>query len=96
MTIAEVYSQFLEPEIKSIVISQCVGCMVQSVENHDVCVNRVEYIDNFFDDAMNTIDEAAINKNLQDNFNLKRIISKKALLRDQHWCDSVKNILKSL
>ena len=96
MIMAEVYSQFLEPEIKSIVISQCVGCMVQSVENHDICGNRVEYIDNYFYDAMNTIDESAIKKNLQDNFNLKRIISKKSLLRDTHWCDCVKNILKSL
>jgi len=93
-TIALVYSQVLNEEIASIVISQCLGCMIGSSHNHDICINRGQYIDEYFVSAMHNVDNIEICNILLEQYKITESPSKEELMKNNNWCNSVKDMLK--
>ena len=91
--IKNTYAQAIHEQINSITISQCLGCMIGTDSAHDICNNREKCVDEYFEVALNSVDEINIT-NMLKQCNVINPPSKSKLMQDEIWCNSVKNIIK--
>jgi hypothetical protein len=82
------YCNVLLTHIDAIVASQCLGCLINVDNAHDVCPNRDANINTYFDSAMQMVDEK------QMKVSGYKIPSKNVLITDLEWCEHVKDMMK--
>ncbi len=94
------FAQVLRQHIDGIVKSQCLGCMMNSMEYHGLFSNPINYVNLFFDDAMNVLEDeqirAIIDEQRKVQPNLVACPSKSIVQADAVWREEVKQLVISL
>ena len=89
------YAEVLKGHIDGIVRSQCLGCMINSMDHHDICEDPPVYVNKYFQDAMMLLDDAGMEIVINDK-EPGTYISKTVLLANIAWCERVKEAIISL
>ena len=94
------FARALHGHIKSIVTSQCLGCMMNLMDHHDVCINPPMYVENFFSDALAALEDAEVfqlvDRERKKNPKVRKCPSKTVLQADSAWCERVKGTIIDL
>ena len=86
------YAEVLKGHIDGIVRSQCLGCMVNSMDHHDICKDPPSYVNTYFNDAMMLLDDARMCKVINEK-DPGTYLSKTVLQDNSLWCERVKKVI---
>ena len=86
------YAEVLKGHIDGIIRSQCLGCMVNSMDHHDICIDPPTNVNTHFNDAMMLLDEARMCKVINEK-DPGTYLSKTVLQGNSLWCERVKKAI---
>ena len=86
------YAEVLKGHIDGIVRSQCLGCMVNSMDHHDICTDPPAYVNKYFNDAMMLLDDAQMCKVINEK-DPGTYLSKTVLQENILLCERVKKAI---
>ena len=89
-TLVTVFSERLAKEIRSIVLSQCVGCMLGQEDDHDVCIDKNKCIEDFLEASMHNLDNDYMCNILCNDYDISNYSSIEDLLLNKIFINSVK------
>ena len=84
------YARSVKNNIDELVKSDCFGCMMNLMDQHKCNAPISEYVDDYFDKAMQLVDDSNISKEIK----MKNCPSKMELHSNVNWCDELKQIIK--
>ena len=88
--LVSVFSEHLVEEIKSIMVSQCVGCFLGKEENHDICINKPKCVEDYFEASMKNLDSENMHAILCNEYEICNTPSIEDLLSNKIFIKSVK------
>ena len=71
-------------------LSQCVGCMVEQEEDHDICINKHKCIEDYFEASMLNLDSEIMRTMLCNDYDISNYSSIEDLLLNKIFINSVK------
>jgi hypothetical protein len=91
------FAQVLHGHIEGIVKSQCVGCVNNKMDHHDLCEDVPGLVDQFYDSALMMMDDAEVQAMMNDNYpNMGKCPPKSVLYADAGWSMRVKEAIRTL
>ena len=87
--LVEGFSIYLAKEIKSLTVSQCVGCMLGTDEGHEYCMNKGQCIADFLQASMYTLDNDYFRNLMLNEYEIVNYPSVNKLLLNKAFIDSV-------
>ena len=91
--LVSVFSEHLVEEIRSIMVSQCVGCFLGKEENHDICINKQKCVEDYFEASMKNLDDENMHAILCNEYEIYNTPSIEDLLSNKIFIKSVKTKL---
>ena len=94
------FAKALRMHIDGIVMSQCLGCMLNisyDRDGHDLCSDPAKYVEEFFEDAMTALADDQVRAIMDEQRKmypkLPACPSKTILQADMQWCGHVKQTI---
>ena len=94
------FAKALRAHIDGIVMSQCLGCLLNisyDRDGHDLCSDPDKYVEQFFEDAMAALQDdkvcAIMDEQRKMNPKLSACSAKTIFQADTKWCEHVKQTI---
>jgi hypothetical protein len=82
--------------INGIVKSQCLGCMMNRMDHHDICQDSGRFVPLYFNDAMMILDDEEMREVLREKVPGVLYLPKALHQANNEWCERMKEAIIDL